>query len=182
MKSKLIALTLFVMALLLPADRTCEPLALQRDCDRQLDKCDGAAGQVIKLDLKGSRGVVCFIHKTHETYLNQDTGFPHRAEKGAECIGCHHKRSEATGVPILWKCTSCHGSAGNSGNPKNTDSDEVWRERAFHELCIGCHRASNNKGVAKCKAPVACSECHQSKSGVAEKPISGMQSSIESLN
>lgn len=102
MKSKLIALTLFVMALLLPADRTCEPLALQRDCDRQFDKCDGAAGQVIKLDLKGSRGVVCFIHKTHETYLNQDTGFPHRAEKGAECIGCHHKRSEATGVPIFY--------------------------------------------------------------------------------
>ena len=168
MKSKLIALTLFVMALLLPADLTGGSFAPESDCDSQLDKCGGADGQVIKLDLKGSRGVVCFRHKKHETYLNQDTSFPHRAEKGAECIGCHHKRSEVTGVPILWKCSSCHGSEGNPGNPKNIDSDEVWRERAFHELCIRCHRAANNKGVAKCKAPVACGECHQSKSGAEE--------------
>jgi hypothetical protein len=32
-------------------------------------------------------------------------------------------------------------------------------------LCIGCHRASNEKKLVKCnKAPVACSECHGAKS------------------
>jgi hypothetical protein len=135
----------------------------QSDCDRI--KSDDATARVIKLDLKGTRGIVSFRHRHHEAYLHPDNQFAHQAQKGAECIGCHHKRTELSGVPILVKCTACHGGLGDSKNPKNRDSDEEWSERAFHDLCIGCHRASNEKGTVKCdKAPVACSECHAPKS------------------
>lgn len=170
MRYKLVVLNLYVIAmtpLLLAGSYSSEnptnPPRIasdQSDCDR--DKADDATARFIKLDLNGTRGVVSFRHKTHEAYANPDTAFAHQAEKGAECVSCHHARSEARGTPLLWKCAGCHLGAGDPKNPRNRDSDEVSSERAFHELCIGCHRASNDKGVSKCKAPVACSECHAS--------------------
>lgn len=159
MRIKLTILMLFTIALTILARAS----DAQTDCERI--KSDDASARVIKLDLKGTRGVVLFRHKHHEAYLNPSADFPHLAQKGAECIGCHHKRTEFSGVPILVKCAACHGGLGNPKNPKNRDSDEEWSERAFHDLCIGCHRASNEKAIVKCdKAPVACSECHAPKS------------------
>jgi hypothetical protein len=134
-----------------------------RDCPSQSEVCNDEANRVIKLDLKGTRGPVCFRHKTHEAYTHPSSDFPHKAEKGSECAICHHKRSEATGAPILVKCSVCHRNQGDPGNPRNRDMDEMHMERAFHELCIGCHRSSNEKAVARCKAPVACGECHATK-------------------
>ena len=135
----------------------------QSDCDRI--KSDDATARVIKLDLRGTRGVVLFRHRHHEAYLNLSSGFAHQGQKGAECIGCHHKRTESSGVPILVKCIACHGGDGDPKNPRNKDGDEERSERAFHDLCIGCHRATNDKGTVRCdKAPVACSECHGPKS------------------
>lgn len=134
----------------------------QGDCARI--KSDDPAARLIRLDLRGTRGEVLFRHKHHEAYLNPAGHFSHNAEKGAECIGCHHKRTESSGVPILVKCTACHGADGDPRNPRNKDGDEARSERAFHDLCIECHRATNEKGQAKCeKAPVACSECHAAK-------------------
>ena len=159
MRLKLSILVLFIIAGSMLALASTD----QSDCQRI--KSDDASARVIKLDMKGTRGVVLFRHKHHEAYINPSAEFPHQAEKGAECIGCHHKRTEFSGVPVLVKCTSCHGRLGDARNPKNRDSDEEWSERAFHDLCIGCHRASNDKGIVKCdKAPVACSECHAPKS------------------
>ena len=161
MRIKLLITTLFAIAL--PAAMLARTTSEQGDCDRI--RSDDATGPVIKLDLKGSRGVVFFRHRHHEAYLNPDNEFAHQARPGAECIGCHHKRSESTGVPVLAKCGACHGGEGDPRNPRNSEGDEVWSKRAFHDLCIGCHRASNEKKLAKCeKAPVACNECHGAKS------------------
>lgn len=171
MRYKLAVLSLYVIAMTpvvltgsFAAENTTSPPSItsgQSDCDRT--KSDEGKAPPLKLDLNGTRGVVSFSHKTHESYENPDTAFAHQAEKGAECISCHHARSEARGTPLLWKCSACHLGGGDPRNPRNRDLDEVTSERAFHELCIGCHRASNEKGLSKCKAPVACSECHASR-------------------
>ncbi|MFY9556383.1 MAG: cytochrome c3 family protein [Blastocatellia bacterium] len=170
MTPKLAALILYAIAM--PAALWAGPFAPsqpanlfatepdQSDCDRIKSSDVG----VVKLNLNGTRGVVLFRHKHHETYLNPSSDFAHPAQKGAECIGCHHKRTEFSGVPILVKCAACHGGDGDPRNPRNKDWDEARSERVFHDLCIGCHRATNEKGTIKCeKAPVACSDCHGPK-------------------
>lgn len=168
MRFKLAALTLYAIAMpaALPARPFLTPaleVDQQSDCDRI--RSDDATARIIKLDLKGTRGIVLFRHRHHEAYLNPDSQFAHQAQRGAECVGCHHKRTGSSGVPILVKCAACHGGEGDPRNARNREGDEAWSKRAFHELCIGCHRASNEKGLVKCdKAPVACSECHGQRS------------------
>lgn len=160
MRFKVIALIAFLIAA--SAALLARASTDQNDCERI--RSNDASQRVIKLDLKGRRGVVLFRHKHHETYLNPDSQFAHQGQQGAECIGCHHKRTESSGVPVLVKCSACHGVDGDPKNPRNRDGDEERSQRAFHDLCIGCHRASNAKGAVKCdKAPVACSECHGAK-------------------
>lgn len=178
MKSKLAILIAYALVLIAPVALNAQSVVQLQECKTYA--CNDPANHVIELDSKGQRGKVCFPHKTHETFINPDKEFAHQAQKGAECIGCHHRRSEATGVPTLWKCGSCHRVEGNLApekplvpNPKNTESDEMWNERAYHGLCINCHKAANaaaqqnppGEGASKCKAPVACSECHESKPG-----------------
>lgn len=109
---------------------------------------------IITLDLKGERGVVQFNHKTHEAAINPDGTWPYPAKAGAACAGCHHTVSKR-GIPQLWKCSACHRGEGDPRNPKNRDFDEVWSERAFHDTCIACHRAST-------KGPTTCGGCHKS--------------------
>jgi hypothetical protein len=172
MRLKLAVLTVYALVIIAPAALMArtrvgpvnagEPDNLSAPAE-QLDYCSDVANEVRKLDLRGKRGMVCFRHKTHEAYLNPDAGFAHQSVQGAACIGCHHKKSEVTGVPILARCTVCHRRQGDPRNPKNREFDEVFSERAYHDLCIGCHRASNEKKIAVNKAPVACSECHRSK-------------------
>lgn len=159
----LVVLTI-AMALLVRTSAYERPVAIvQSDCERI--KAGDAGSHVIKLDLKGTRGSVSFRHRHHESYVNPDNQFAHPAQKGAECIGCHHKRTESSGVPILVKCTACHGGEGDPRNARSKEGDEEWSKRAFHDLCIGCHKASNARGLTKCdKAPVACNECHGAKS------------------
>lgn len=158
---------LILLVLVMPAAlraRPSSPPAFEPQDDCEAIRSNDAAARPIKLDLNGTRGVVVFRHRHHERYLNSDGQFAHQPLKGAECAGCHHKRSESSGAPMLAKCGACHGGEGDPGNPRNRDLDEEWSGRAFHDLCIGCHRASNEKGLVKCdKAPVACSECHGSK-------------------
>jgi hypothetical protein len=162
MMLKLTIITVYALAVLGPTARFAGQTPSQVNC-KPADACNDPAAQIKKLDPNGERGMVCFRHKTHEAYSVQDPNFAHQTGEGATCIGCHHKRSEATGVPILAKCTTCHRNEGDPANPRNRDMDEVWSERAFHQLCIDCHRASNAKAISKCKAPIACSECHAAR-------------------
>jgi hypothetical protein len=114
----------------------------------------GFAPKIIRLDEKGRRGVVFYDHKGHESFISPDPDWPHQAKKGAACVGCHHTVS-ARGIPELYKCNVCHHrKEGDPRTPKNRDFDEVMAERAFHDSCIGCHRAAE-------KGPTTCSGCHK---------------------
>lgn len=111
------------------------------------------AAKPFKLDVKGRRGMVLFDHKAHEARLNPDPQAPHQSKAGAACAGCHHTQ-DSFGIPQLLKCSTCHRAEGSKVNPKNRDFDEVFAERAFHDSCIACHRAS-------AKGPTTCNSCHQ---------------------
>ncbi len=117
------------------------------------------AAKIIKLDVYGKRGVVSFSHTTHEKVTNPDLNAPFKANNSATCAGCHHTVS-ARGVRQLWKCADCHRGDGDEKNPKNRDFDEVMAKRAFHDMCIDCHR-STNLAKANQKAPVSCGGCHE---------------------
>jgi hypothetical protein len=114
---------------------------------------------VIKLDTKGGRGVVYFSHRGHEGLVNPDPNYVYKTKPNAACSGCHHTQS-ARGIPQLWKCISCHKGEGNEKNPKNRDFDEVHAERAFHDMCIGCHRANREQKITM-KGPTTCGGCHK---------------------
>lgn len=139
----------------------------------------GQTENVILLNLRGTRqrGPVRFDHQAHQGRLNPDPNWPYKASVAAACAGCHHSRN-AQGIPQLWKCTACHQNEGKgagenvnqrcgrqcdpAGNPTNCQCDELYFERAFHDSCIGCHRATNEKESAN-RAPVTCNGCHGAK-------------------
>jgi Class III cytochrome C family len=154
MSLKLACIAACAMAVAIPAALSALPFALQGS--------QAPPGAVtIELDKMGRRGSVLFDHKAHETRVNPDPNYPYKAKAAATCAGCHHTTNRL-GVLQLWKCSSCHLDDGDPRNPKNREFDEVRAERAFHDQCIGCHRASN-------KGPITCAECHRS---VASSPIS----------
>ena len=170
MKLKLAILIAYLLVMVAPVAFVAQSVPVKDDCTKpecdKKAKCGEPANHVITLDLKGVQGKVCFAHKTHEMYINPDSEFVHTTEKGAECIGCHHRRNEVSDAPTLWKCDSCHRSESTATNPRNREGDEMYNKRVFHELCIGCHQASNAKADSKCRAPVACTECHEPGTGV----------------
>jgi hypothetical protein len=95
--------------------------------------------------------VFTIIRATSRLYLTRTR---HIKPRGAACVRCHHTVS-ARGIPELYKCNVCHHRKdGDPRNPKNRDFDEVMAERAFHDSCIGCHRAAE-------KGPTTCSGCHK---------------------
>jgi cytochrome c553 len=150
MKLKLTILLLYIVALVVFATVQAGALA-----------SSGQQGIIFKLDTRGSRGVVYFNHRPHEAFINPDPDFAYKdkVKKNATCAGCHHTVSRR-GIPQLWKCVSCHKGEGQEKNPKNRDYDEVHAERAFHDLCIGCHKATNTKENSL-KAPTTCGGCHK---------------------
>ena len=158
MRLKLAVVTTYVLGLVIPAALGAGLFA--QPVEQQTES--GPAPKVIRLDEKGRRGVVFFDHRGHESLISPADEWPHKAQKGAACVGCHHTVS-ARGIPELYKCNVCHHrKEGDPRNPKNRDFDEVMAERAFHDSCIECHRVSN-------KGPVTCSGCH--KSGVASATL-----------
>jgi hypothetical protein len=160
MRLKLAVVITYMLGLVIPAALGA---GLFAQAAEQQQTGSGSLPKVIRLDEKGARGVVFFDHKGHESVISADSNWPHKAQKGAACVGCHHT-SNARGVPQLFKCNVCHHrKEGDPRNPKNRDFDEVMAERAFHDTCIECHRASE-------KGPVTCSGCH--KSGVASAAVS----------
>ena len=161
MKLKLAVLTLYALAVGAPVALLAGPAVSQQAQDK-----------IIVLDQHGERGEVRFNHTKHEPFINPDPDFPYKGEENAACSGCHHTTSQR-GIPQLWKCYACHkgegykgefkGVPGQTENPKNRNFDEVFAERAFHDLCIGCHRATNEKENIN-RAPVTCSGCHKAPS------------------
>jgi cytochrome c553 len=175
MKLKLAIFSLYALAVVAPAALMAGPSASSGAQD-PLPK-----DQIIMLNTKGTRthGAVRFDHKLHEKLITKQTKaeWPYTAKVGAACVGCHHTINNV-GIPQLWKCTVCHQDEGKgeakfkavlnlncdqTGNPKNKDCDEVFYERAFHDNCVGCHRAEIAAGMHPDKAPVTCSGCHETR-------------------
>ncbi len=171
MRLKLIIIGLFGLAFTVAWAALAQSARLQTD------------GSIIMLNVRGTRerGAVRFDHQAHQGRLNPDPNAPFKASATASCTGCHHSTNE-TGVPQLWKCTVCHQTEGRAegkgagqyvnkrcgqqcetaGNPKNCQCDELYFERAFHDSCIGCHRANNEQPRVK-PAPTTCSGCHAAR-------------------
>jgi hypothetical protein len=170
MRLKLITISLWMLVVLLPG------LARWPQAQSSGTQTEGS---IIMLNVRGvrERGAVRFDHQAHQGRRNSDPNWPFKAGASATCSGCHHTTNEQ-GVPQLWKCTVCHQNEGKgdgkylnrrcgqqcdpSGNPKNCQCDELYFERAFHDSCIGCHRA-NNQQQRNSRAPVTCSGCHAPK-------------------
>ena len=151
MKLKLAVVITYALGLAIPAALGA---GLFAEPGEPRQTSSGFAPKVLRLDEKGRRGVVFYDHKGHEKFISPDPEAPFKAKQGAACVGCHHTVS-ARGIPELYKCNVCHHRKdGDPRNPKNRDFDEVMAERAFHDSCIGCHRAAE-------KGPTTCSGCHK---------------------
>ena len=78
-----------------------------------------------------------------------------RHMENLECRACHHRFENGENVLAedeldgsdKMRCKTCH----------NPDASVEARE-AFHEQCIGCHRAYKNQG--KASGPRTCGKCH----------------------
>lgn len=158
MRLKLAVVAVYGLGIIAPAALLARPAVLT---SVPQDASSQAARNIITLDQKGTRGMVFFDHRLHEAFINPDPGSPFEAKQTAACVGCHHTESRAKGVPQLWKCNACHKGEGHPNNPKNREFDEVMAERAFHDSCIGCHRATNEKAQVN-KSPTTCGGCHKS--------------------
>jgi cytochrome c553 len=131
-----------------------------------------AVKDVVKINMKDcpvTKGDVSFSHKKHsEEYVK---AYPKLYEKG--CGQCHH---DAKGQPLkdlkadskVQACIECHKKCGEA--PKGKDAPKLDKKQkleyvseAFHEDCIGCHKAFNKEFAPK-KAPVTCNDCHPKKS------------------
>ncbi|HVF89185.1 MAG TPA: cytochrome c3 family protein [Blastocatellia bacterium] len=153
MNVKLAVLVVYALAVIAPSAPVARTASPHSGARAPLPQGDA---KVFKLDERGKRGAVAFDHKAHEVRVNPDPRAPFQSKAGAACAGCHHTRS-SFGVPQLSKCGTCHRAEGNKINPTNGDFDEVFAERAFHDSCIACHRAST-------KGPTTCNGCHQTVS------------------
>lgn len=67
----------------------------------------------------------------------------HIEEIKVECAACHHENPKEPA-----SCYACHKD--------KKDGDAVAAKKAFHNLCIDCHKEDENK-----KAPDKCMECHK---------------------
>ncbi len=68
-----------------------------------------------------------------------------------DCSVCHHLYKDGKlikgAMSIGMKCSQCHAI-------KPTDTNNIDLMKAYHNLCIGCHK--NKK-----KGPITCGECHK---------------------
>jgi len=93
---------------------------------------------------KLSRGNVIFPHERHYGW-------------GIDCLRCHHRYEKGENVLAVEElipgsaavsCSSCHSSSRDL-------------ERAYHRMCITCHRDMNKNNIRS--GPVMCGQCHAKK-------------------
>jgi hypothetical protein len=76
---------------------------------------------------------------------------------GIDCLRCHHRYEKGVNVLVheellpgtaAVSCVSCHRT-------------ERALERAYHRMCMGCHRDMNSEKIKT--GPVMCGHCHVKK-------------------
>lgn len=87
-------------------------------------------------------GEVVFNHKLHVTLTDK-------------CEHCHHHHTD---LEITPPCRECHTKTAEENGSKRLSLRD-----AYHEQCLGCHRATSSKG--KGKSPLKCTECHEKGDG-----------------
>jgi|GEM_PF-571438 len=85
-------------------------------------------------------GPVLFHHRKHQLYLKQN------------CVTCHHRGSEKTPA-----CRSCHKK-----KKVTMEGDPIAFFDVKMNLCRGCHQRERDQETSL-KAPIHCSECHDTK-------------------
>ena len=85
-------------------------------------------------------GPVLFQHRKHQLYLKQN------------CVQCHHEGSEKTPA-----CRSCHKKKKDTA-----EGDPICFFDVKMSLCRGCHQRERDQETST-KAPIHCSECHDTK-------------------
>lgn len=85
--------------------------------------------------------------------------FPHadHADMAGSCADCHH---HGDGPDDINTCDSCHSLAFDPAEPETPQL-----KMAYHQNCIGCHRAEES-------GPTACIDCHARKA-LPEGPAHG---------
>jgi Class III cytochrome C family len=118
---------------------------------------------VVVLDINGTRGLVYFDHKLHESYINPDSENPHKAQPGVACIGCHHTVTNVMDRSQFQNCTNCHKMEGDPSNPVDKEGYDLNSREIYHRSCIGCHRAlmvkTSNERYQN-SSFTRCEECH----------------------
>src|ERR1051325_5244717 len=149
MRPKLIAVVLYGLLLLLPIAFSFRSYASSEAASSEVSEQTQASAKAqpvpVRFDAAGRRGLVLFDHKKHEAAFNPDSAFPHKAEPGVACVGCHHTVKDVTVRAQFQRCNDCHKDEGNAQNPDDREGYDLNSREAFHRLCISCHKASNFK-------------------------------------
>lgn len=138
-----------------------------------------AAGLVIASDDEGDTlciplGVITLSPPESVEAKRSVVEFPHSAHFGILCQECHHQWD---GESEVESCTTsgCHDY---EEAPPKEDTDEaiLYYKKAFHEMCISCHKdlAAVNAKIAKTyqpsddrtvpTGPTGCVGCHPKES------------------
>jgi hypothetical protein len=104
-----------------------------------------------------------------------DVEFPHSVHFDYSCRECHHTWSGETEVKGC-STTECHDLLGTPKDPETGEKDSTqavrYYKKAYHELCIGCHKEikEKNKALELAKEPLekdlaktgptGCIKCH----------------------
>ena len=102
--------------------------------------------------------------------------FPHAVHFNYSCAECHHQWDNTSAIQ---SCTTsgCHDLTEapkmDDGKPvKDPDMKILYYKKAYHDLCIGCHKEikKKNKAMEASKAslgeklpptgPTGCNQCH----------------------
>jgi hypothetical protein len=125
-------------------------------------------------DLCVPMGVIVLSAPEKAEQKNAPVDFHHSKHFMYECRQCHHKW-DGTTENLSCGTSNCHDLAANpnaAGNKGKSDKAYRYFKNAYHNQCIGCHKANKQKNAKlelskkalksnpKNPGPTGCVECH----------------------
>jgi hypothetical protein len=106
-------------------------------CSFNLSFAQKKTSEPLTIGIEGGKLLpVTFSHKTHTEKSKID------------CAVCHHRDKNPKEPQSCFKCHPAKDSEDNTPPAK----------KAFHKMCIACHKESLAKDIT---APTKCNECHR---------------------